>query len=230
MDGSTGTTREPLLTEAERTELHAKGYTVTYPAGTIVIHQGDPSDFVLYMSEGWAKAVSATSGAIVEIHGPDSVIGELSALTGTQRSADIVTLTDVAALLIPGPVWRDFIESNARATYAHYSRLAHRFRDSDSARGESLTSSEHRVAKAILKLARSGMGATVDGDLVFDQITQKDIGAIAKLSRESVNAVLKRLSKNGLVSTGRKRLVVHDLTAVRRIVAGQEPAGWNGKE
>ncbi|WP_026922955.1 Crp/Fnr family transcriptional regulator [Glycomyces arizonensis] len=226
MEVSTGAWGD-LLTDAEFAELAAQGHMVTYPARTVVIRQGDQSDFVLYLAKGNMKAVLPSARAVVEIHRAGDLVGELSSLTASPRSADVVTMTDVEALLVPGRVWREFITSNVRAACAHYSRLAERLLKSDNAKGLSLTSSESRLARAILRLAASGLGVETDDGLVISGFKQRDLAEIAKVSRESTVAVLGRLRDMGAVSTGRERLTVRNMDVIAQLA---ERDGTTGRE
>lgn len=212
-----------LLTPEEFEELAAHGHQVSYPAGAVVIRQGERQDFVLYIDSGYTKAVLPATGEIPEIHGPGYLVGELASLTGAPRSADIQAVTEVQALMVPGDSWRDFIATHARAACAHYSSLAKRFVSSDSARGLSFTGSEYRVGNALLKLARIGIGTETSRGLEIRGFTQQDLAAIAKVSRESASAVLGSLRERGAVSTGRARFTIHDVSEIERLVAAHGP-------
>lgn len=223
MESSAGPWGE-LLTDEEFAELAAQGHMVSYPARTVVIRKGDQSDFVLYLEKGIMKAVLPATQVVAEIHGAGSVVGELSSLavppgsaTTSPRSADVVTMTDVEALMVPGLVWREFITSNVRATVAHYSLLAKRLLETDDAKGLSMTNSESRLAGAILRLAEIGLGVATEEGLVINGFKQRDLAQIAKVSRESTVAIIRRLRDMGAVSTGREQLTVHDLAAIERL-------------
>jgi CRP-like cAMP-binding protein len=205
-----------LLTDEELAELALRGHRVSYPSGTVVIRQGEASDFVLYLLRGHTKAVLPATDEIVELHGPGNLVGELASLTGSPRSADIRTVSEVEALLVPGDVWRAFIATHVRAACAHYSGLARRFLKQDSAEGLSYIGSERRVAKAVLKLIEAGLGVETEAGLVVRGFRQRDIAGIAKVSRESAAAVLRQLRKERVVSTARAMLTVHDLAALQQ--------------
>lgn len=205
-----------LLTPEEFAELTARGHLVSYPAGTVLVRQGETTDFVFYLLAGHTKAVLPLTVEIVEIHGPGDVIGELASMTGTPRSADLQTVTDVEALMVPGEVWRAFIATHVRASCAHYSALAKRFLKQDSAAGLSYTSSEQRVAKAVLKLIEAGLGVATEDGITIRGFKQRDIGSIAKVSRESAATVLRRLRKQQVLSTSRALVIVHDRAALER--------------
>ena len=205
-----------LLTEEELAELSLGGHRVSYPSGTVVIRQGEASDFVLYLLKGHVKAVLPATNEIVELHGPGHLVGELASLTGAPRSADIRTVAEVEALMVPGQIWRAFIATHVRAACAHYSGLAKRFLKHDSAEGLSYIGSERRVAKALLKLIEAGLGVETEAGIAIRGFKQQDIAGIAKVSRESAATVLRQLREDQVVSTARAMVTVHDLAALRQ--------------
>ncbi|MEU6247478.1 Crp/Fnr family transcriptional regulator [Glycomyces sp. NPDC047010] len=207
----------PLLTADERESLSSQGHEVSYPPGTVVIRRGERSAFVLYLIDGHMKAVSPASGVILGLHGPDSVVGELALMASESRTADVITIGAVNALILPSAVWVDFVRSNARAACAHWADLARRQVGLDDVKGLSFTSSEHRVARALVNLAEAGIGVTTPDGTQFTGISQQDIAGIAKVSRDSASVILRRFREAGIVSTGRQKLLVIDMDAVHAI-------------
>jgi CRP-like cAMP-binding protein len=218
MEAATRSDWFPLLTDEERAFLEGldECRKVFYPAGTVIIRHNEQSDFAMYLDEGQVRVVAA-NGALVELPEAPAIIGDLSAATGEPRSADVVAQKDIRGLLVPGSTWRDFIATHNRAACAHLRNLASRHAKTDSARGVSITNSTHQVASAILKLAAGGVGSATATGIVLQGITQRDLGSLAKVSRESANAVLRQLREEGVVSTGRGRIIIHDLDAVVRL-------------
>lgn len=219
----------PLLTGEERTFLEGMDEcrTVSYPSGTVIIRHGEQSDFALYLDSGDVRVIAA-NGVLVEFHSAPTVIGELSAITGEPRSADVVAQTGIQGLLVPGRTWREFIFAHNRAACAHLRNLASRHAKTDSARGVSFSNSTHQVAAAILKLAENGVGTGTEAGIVLQGITQRDLGSLAKVSRESASLVLKDLREQGVVSTGRSRITIHDLSAIRSLrdsLGGSDASG-----
>jgi CRP-like cAMP-binding protein len=221
----------PLLTDEERAFLESleECRTVSFPPATVVIKHGEQSDFALYLDSGDVRVVAA-NGVLVEFHSAPAVIGDLSAATGEPRSADVVAQTAIQGLLVPGRTWREFIFTHNRAACAHLRNLASRHARTDSARGVSFSNSTHQVAAAILKLAASGAGTVSPTGVVLQGITQRDLGSLAKVSRESASAVLRHLREEGVVSTGRSRIIIHDLDAVKRLRDSLGGSNTDGKD
>lgn len=215
---------DELLTSEERTRLLPSSHPVAYPAGTIVVREGDTSNFVLYLRSGHIKAEAGHPKSIVYIFAPGKLVGELASMTGTSRTADLVALSDVEADLIPGPVWLEFLLGNQRATVAMLRYLANRIVSKDQPRNQSVTSTEHKIAKGLMRLVSAGMGEPVEGGLLISGITQRDLGSLCGLSRESAAIVLRRLRESNIVSTGRGHVIIHNLAMIEQLARRDGPA------
>lgn len=217
MEGFTGDLRDPLLSDEDQAALTPPAHLVTYPKGAVLARTGEHSDYVLYLRSGHLKSCVHEPSKILGLHGPGSMIGELAALTGEPRSADIVALTQVEILYMPGDVFLKLLESKPRIHFALTLRLAKRVRELGEEQENSFLTAERRLARAILKIIESGIAAEGKGGIVISGFSQIDLADLAGLSRESVSAVIKQFKARGTVTTGRERFTIHDTTAVEAI-------------
>lgn len=218
------TSAKELLTQEERDTLLPLSHPVAYPAGSVLVREGDQSTFVLYLRSGHIKAETAKPRAIVYIYSPGKIVGELATMTSERRTADLIALSDVEADLIPGDVWLDFLLDNRRATLAMFRHLAARIVSKDLSRPESVTSTEHKIAKGLLRLVAAGMAQPVKDGLRISGVTQRDLGSLCGLSRESAAVVLRRLRESNTVSTGRGHMTIHDLEMIENLARRDGPA------
>ncbi|GAA4900061.1 CRP-like cAMP-binding protein [Stackebrandtia albiflava] len=221
-------TARSILRPEDEVALEQVSHLIGYPANTVLIRQGDDSDFVLYLRQGFVKAVrpdpSQTTPEravprIVGLTGPRGVVGEMAVITEAKRTADIVAVTDVEALYIPGSVWLEFLDQNPRVVLSLYRNAERQRAALTDRRVESALSTDQRIAKALLELKASGMGVDDSGGLRFQNIGQLDIAGLAGMSRESVAQSLKRFKARQIVETGRRLLIIRDLDAVQNIAA-----------
>ena len=61
---------------------------------------------------------------------------------------------------------------------------------------------------------------TDDGCVIESTLSQQDLATRIGASRDAVAIELRKLRERGLVTTGRRRVVLHDLAALRTIMAG----------
>lgn len=220
---SSTTQSDGFLTQEELDQLLPGSHRVSYPAGATLVREGDASDFVLFLQRGHVKAVTGDPKAIVYICKPGRFVGEFAAFTGGQRSADLVALNEVEADLISGERWMEFVLSSRRVTQAMLRRLTDRVIAKDLPQLESVTSSENKIAKGLLRLVDAELGKEVDGSLHIAGVTQRDLGSLSGLSRESASAVLRRLKQLRVLSTGRGNVTIHDLQALEQLANRDRP-------
>lgn len=210
MNSLTEEERAPLIAAAEHDSLGPGVHRVSYPRGSLLVHDGDASDFVLYLIEGHAKSVSHHPDCILGIHRPGSLVGELAALTKRPRSADLVALTEIRALLIPADTFLQLISGGGTLALAVTRHLAERVLELG-VRVESITNAEQKLARAVIDIARSGLGTVGKDGLELTGFNQRDLASLAGISRESVSTILKPLKNSGTVTIGRQRIIIHDL-------------------
>jgi CRP/FNR family transcriptional regulator, cyclic AMP receptor protein len=201
---------EPLLGDAELRDLGPGVHRVSYPRGSLLTSAGENTDFVVYLLEGHVKTVQRHPDVLSGIHRPGTFVGELAALTGQCRSADIVALTDITALLIPADVFLKLITDDPRVALSVTRALAERVQRLV-VQSESITTAEQKFAHAVLGIAKAGIGDVSGESLELEGFNQRDLAALAGISRESVAAILRPLKVSGAVSIGRQRLTIHDL-------------------
>ncbi|MEU6859565.1 Crp/Fnr family transcriptional regulator [Glycomyces sp. NPDC046736] len=207
-----------FLTQEELTRLLPTGHPVAYGTGTILVREGDKSDFVLYLRQGHIKAVVGEPKSIAYIFSPGSIVGELAAMTEQPRTADLIALNDVEAHVIPGAAWMEFLMSEPRANLAMLKHLAGRIVAKDLPEVESATTSEHKIAKGLVRLIDAGMGQETGDGIRITGVTQRDLGSLSGLSRETAAVVLRRMREAGTVATARGSLLIRDPEAIERLI------------
>jgi len=214
MEGSTQGLWDPLLSDEDQDALRPDAHLVSYPRGATLTRAGEHSDYVLYLRSGHVKSCTQDPRAILGLHGPGSVIGELAALTGEPRSADMVALTPIDVLHIPGDAFLKLLQSNPRIHLAVTKRLAKRVRELGEVQEDSFLTSERRLARAILRIIESGIAVEGANGITVTGFSQTELADLARISRESVSGVMKQFKARGTISTGRERFIVHDPHAI----------------
>ena len=100
----------PVPTPTERGELVAgalrgEGRRVRFRRGQALFTEGDIAERVFIIERGWVMISSIAPGGreiVLGIRGPGDVIGDLSALDGSPRSATAIAVGDVEATVAPG--------------------------------------------------------------------------------------------------------------------------------
>jgi len=208
------------LEPGELDELTAAGRRRRYSANVTLFHEGDDAGPVMVLLSGRVKAVAVAAGvheAIVALRGPGDLLGELSAIDGAPRSVTVTTLEPVEALVLAGSAFTAFLERRPRVALVILRMVAGRLRYADS-RHADLASHDvvGRVATRLVELSeRYGVeaGGRIEVEL---PLSQEEIASWVGASREAVSKALQVLRSLGIVETGRRRIAVLDMEALRR--------------
>jgi CRP/FNR family transcriptional regulator len=209
------------LTPTEIEELGKVAVPRTYQAGQVVFREGDQGDTCFVVKSGAVKITREHGGrtiALAELRGGD-MFGELSMFGGEVRSATAQALEDTAAVaLLAGDV-RRLLAGNPSIALKMLEAMADRVRATNQRlANQSFQTVAGRVAGVLMQLvvARQSEGAGATDVLV--ETTQADIAQLAGASRESASRFLATLERQGLVTTQRGKVIVHDPGALRNYI------------
>jgi CRP/FNR family transcriptional regulator, cyclic AMP receptor protein len=210
------------LCPADRATLLNAGRPRHYRAGETIFVAGDPGRFVLLITEGRAKVVAPSpTGAetVLCLRGPGEMIGELTAVDDepTPRTATVVALDAVACRVVRAADFRSILATHAGIAIETLRTLSARLQSSDRRLVEfGSYDVARRLARLLADMADDEGRPSADGLALPGGLTQDDLAGWVGGSRESVARALASLRSLGLVSTGRRRVVVLDLPGLRR--------------
>ncbi|MFD1547212.1 Crp/Fnr family transcriptional regulator [Nonomuraea guangzhouensis] len=207
-----------MLTADEVEEMRTAGRPRRWDRGTTVMSEGDTSDWVLVLTEGRVKVSSHTSSGtevVLAVRGPGALLGEMSAIDGSPRSATVTALEPIAGMVI-----RDFpafLQEHGRIAVLLMQLVTGRLRDADRKRIEyGAFDTTGRVATRLIELAERYGEKTNSGVRVALPLSQDELAGWTGASREAVSKALRTLRDRGLIETGRRRVVIHDLEGLRK--------------
>jgi CRP/FNR family transcriptional regulator, cyclic AMP receptor protein len=209
------------LSAPELNELAKVAVPRTYDTGQVVFREGDEGDTCFVVRSGAVKITREHGGrtiALAELRAGD-MFGELSMFGGEVRSASAQAMEPTAAVaLLAGDV-RRLLAGNPEIALKMLETMANRVRATNQRlANQSFQTVAGRVAGVLMQLvdARRAEGAGEHDVLV--ETTQADIAQLAGASRESASRFLATLERQGVVTTQRGRVVVHDANALRNYI------------
>jgi CRP/FNR family transcriptional regulator, cyclic AMP receptor protein len=122
------------LTPAESEALEEMGEPGTYPPGTVILKQGDKADCVLLVRAGRVRvAARGPEGEEVLLaeRGSGELLGDMAGIDGQPRSASVVALEEVRALVVPLRVFRGFLMDHPRAALSLLELFSRRLREAE---------------------------------------------------------------------------------------------------
>lgn len=211
-----------MLDQRDAADLVAAGHPVRFRRGTTLTREGDRSRRILVLRTGRVKVSRALPDgreAVLGVRGPGHLIGELAALDGRPRSATVVALEDVTAAALAVEDFERFLVEHPNVAIVLIRSLVDRLRHADAVRteidGEPVSV---RLARAVERLAAEQGTPQPDGTIhVPLLVTQTELGGMIGASREAVAKALRQLRDQGILTTGRKTIVIIDPDRLRRL-------------
>lgn len=187
--------------------------------GTLAIARGEPGDAVLFLLEGRLSVIeSGLTGREVaygEIR-PGGHVGELAAIDGGPRSADVVAATACRVASLPAAAFRALLIEQPQLALALLGHVAGMVREADRRITELGTmSAMARLCRELLRQARRRAG---DGPPVVQPLpTQEALARTTGTARETVGRSLAQLAHAGLVRRQGRTLVLLDAPELARL-------------
>lgn len=213
----------PILTDAELIALESVGSVIHRTAGSLLLGEGEETDFLLLIRKGTVRIVKGGSGRVISLRGPGQLIAEQAAIRRKPRSASVFAEDDVEALYLSAGAWRRFLLDHPRAAIAQLAVSYERQEESDSKLAGSSLAVEQKLARELGDLQARGLGVQSADGIVL-RFSQADLALLIGASRDAVVPVIRALKNNRLISTGRKKIVILDPDALRDIARGERTA------
>jgi len=209
------------LDAAAGAELRRLGQWQEFRADQMLSRQGEPGTGVLLIDSGVVKVtVAATAGeeVVAGFYGRGELLGEVSALRRTRRSATVTGHRPGGLIQVPADTFRGFVWQHelflvVLATASERLRRADMHRLSYAGHGV-----PRRVGSTLLDWAQR-YGRFTDGGTEIDlRVSRRELAQVVLASEKTVDNVLTVLTRAGLIRTGRRRFVVVDAAGLHQWV------------
>lgn len=196
--------------------LHRK----TFPAGKSLMTVEQTGEVVYFILSGTVKIhVEQEDGADVSISilGPGEIIGEMSALDQTNRSASVLTLEETTLLWMDRDAFRHCLTAIPTLACNLACALSSRLRSAnEQIQSLAAVEVETRIARRILAFAERYGQPLPNGDQHIPiRLTQTDIANLVGASREHTNKILVSYKERGYLSVDQNyHITIHNLSAL----------------
>ncbi|MEL6217771.1 MAG: Crp/Fnr family transcriptional regulator [Pseudomonadota bacterium] len=211
------------LAPASRQRLSARGRRRAYARGEEIFARGEPGDALLIVETGYLEISVRRPGgrkAILNYVGAGEVIGEITVIDRSARSADVIALEPTTGLIVDGRDVRAVLLEDPVAMMVLLERVCDKLRSTIDA-FEALGQREavRRLARCLVRLGATfgNQAEPAEPTILPATISQSDLGDFAGLSRENVNRQIKRWVADGVVALENGRLILRDTEALREI-------------
>ncbi len=198
------------------------------PRAGAICAKGEPGSSLFVICKGTVKISSPSvdgHDAVFNLFSKGDIFGEIALLDGGPRTADAVAVTDCELFVIERrdfiPLMRDEPEIAIRMIEIVCAKLRH---TSEQAENLMFMPLRARLAKALLRLSAGDARASERKAMV----TQKDLGNIIGMSRESTNRQLRLWEQQEWVRLERGGIVILAAKELERIAESDSADGMNG--
>jgi len=203
------------LPEGERLRVIASGRPRRFSRREVIVHEGQPSDsFHLVQSGRLAVRVATPDGlnAMLNVLSPGDYFGEISLVDMSvrhRRTATVVALEDSSTLSYSDADFRRLRDEHPQLERVLIAALAQRVDELSTMLLQALYEPlGERVVRRLATLASVYRGVAASGEAVTIPLTQESLAEFVGGTRPSVNQVLQRLQREGVLTIGRGRVVV----------------------
>jgi CRP/FNR family transcriptional regulator, cyclic AMP receptor protein len=188
-----------------RIHLHA------YPAGVDMIVVGTSGEQVFLILEGLVKVYAPQldgSEVILNLLGPGALVGEMSILDKSYRSASVITLEDTVAGWLSDDDFLDALQQFPKFSFNLLKILSTRLRLTNE-HMQALASLEvhGRVAHQLLAFAEFYGQPVAEGIQIALKLPQGEIAELVGASRKRVNQAMGDLKREGKINFDSDRRV-----------------------
>jgi CRP/FNR family transcriptional regulator, cyclic AMP receptor protein len=203
--------------------LNSAGITkkiVNYRPLAIVFAQGDPSDSVMYIQKGAIRlSVLSHAGkeAIVAMLGPGDFLGEGALASQRVRMGTATAVSTTTVLIVPKKQMVQLLHDEPEFSNRFIAfMLSRNIRIEEDLVDQLFNSSEKRLARTLLLLARYGMADKPQG--VLPKLSQEMLAEMIGTTRSRVNFFMNKFRKLGFIeyngglkiNTALLSVVLHD--------------------
>lgn len=194
-----------------------------YRQGDTIFLKDAPSDTMMAVVSGRVKIVTLSPDgkeAILNVITTGEVFGEISLIDGGPRTADAVAMANCELLVLDRRTFLPVLRRHPEICMRLLELLCDRLRRT-SAQVETIRflTVPARLARVLLHLAeRQGTFRPGEIRLQLD-LSQRELGDMAGISREGVNKQLSAWHRQGLVALSKGEITIHDEAALKRIAA-----------
>ena len=208
------------LSADELDQLIAVARVEDFRAKTPIFHKGAAGESMMAVVTGEVKiSAPAADGReiVLAMMGEGEVFGEIALLDGCDRTADTTAVTNCVLLVVHRRDFLPFLNTHPQVAIRLLRVVCQRLRRTTEQVEDLLfLNLPSRLAKKLLSLSGANEDRVRDRAPIIRQ-SQREIGNLVGLSRESINKQLSRWQKESLLTLRDGMIVLNDLDSLREI-------------
>jgi CRP/FNR family cyclic AMP-dependent transcriptional regulator len=187
----------------------------------LVVDYDDPTSDVYFVLHGEVRVLIRTASGremILGELGPGRFFGEMAAIDGLPRSANVTALTNTELCVVPAALFLEIVLGEPKICLRLLKMLSLRIRDLDARLVEhSMLDLRHRLYAELLRLATPRHGSSHEL-IVSPPPRQQDLAARIGCRREQVSRELSAMIEEGMAEKTKGALVLSQPEVLRERV------------
>lgn len=205
----------------ELSRLAASAALVRHRANATIFQKGDAGGSLMAVVSGRVKICTYSADGkelVLNIIDRGSLFGEIALLDGQPRSADAVALDDTELLVLDRNRLMPILTANPETAARMITVLCQRLRQTSEALEDALLrDAPSRVARGLLRLARTFGKPEAGGTRLDIKLSQQQMGSLIGISRESINRYVVEWSRAGYLAVNSGFVTILDLEALEAV-------------
>jgi CRP/FNR family transcriptional regulator, nitrogen oxide reductase regulator len=206
--------------------LLAPAHPRRFDKGASVFEQGAPADTFFLLLDGHVQASKLTPDGrqiVVRYINPGELFGIATQIHQTTYPATAKAVVESLALAWPSSIWPELAQKFPALSSGLLESIGARLTDANARMMEMATEPvERRLARALLRLAARS-GRSIEGGVEIDfPVTRQDLGEMIGTTLFTVSRLLSGWEGDGLIESGRARIVVRRPDRLAAIAEGGE--------
>jgi CRP-like cAMP-binding protein len=193
------------LSAEERRALLGIATLRRYKPPEVICEKGDPGSDLFAIIHGRLKAVTTSAEGkclTLAIMGPGELFGEIAVLDDAPRTATVLAIEPCELLRFSRRDFLALLQQNPSMAVKLLSALAAKMRRLSDLVDEALfLDLSHRLARKLLALSALYGTHTDRGVRIDLKFTQRELGELVGVSRESINKQLRTWTEEGILGT-----------------------------
>ena len=185
----------------------------------VIVMEQDWGESVFLLRSGLAKVRTYTTDGdevVMSLLGAGDVFGEMAALDGAARSADVVALTPLSLVKLRAATFAALLAKQAGFALALPRLEAARLRDLNRRFALQSGDATSRLLDALAYLARKNSGPDSDPQSLIPPLAQRELALLAGLARETASRTLSKLRQKNVVAEEEGGLRLVDLQPLQK--------------
>lgn len=212
------------LNPEQRSQILDRHRETDHQPDQVLVMEQDWGESVFLLVSGLAKVRTYTADGdevVMSLLGAGDIFGEMVAVDGSVRSADVVTLTSVRLVKLRIQPFAHLLKNDAAFALALAMLETSRLRDLNRRFALQSADATTRLLDALAYLARKSSGEC-DSLARIPALPQREIALLAGLARETASRTLSKLRNRGTVLEEEGSLLIVDPQALekRGLMAG----------